>query len=457
MKGKKLFTKKIWHNIGTMLTVMVIAVGLRASDNTATETAVFTFTGQTGATPMGPVILDPSGNIYSTTGEGGQPNGISCMDGCGVVYQLSPASGSGYTGTDLYRFTGGDDGASPYSGLVRDAFGNLYGTATYSGVYGNGVVFKLSPSSTGTWKFAVIHAFEGGQDGAYPYSQLVLDASGNLYGTTDEGGQYNWGVVFRLSPAAGEDWNETLLYTFTGGSDGGFPRSVILDSAGNLYGETLYGGDTGGANCNPGQAFSGCGVVFKLSRDSGSGWTESVLFTFNGGRDGNNPVGRLLLDASGNLYGVTASGGNLTGCYNVGCGTVYKLSPTASGPWNQTVLLTFQPGASGLGGPGGAQPEVGLTFGADGTLLGTTYAGGNSPSYGGVVFRLSPNSGGTWTETVLHAFSDGTDGGKPAAELTPDRAGNLFGTALIGGDAKCHLINGPGPGCGMVFEITGNP
>jgi uncharacterized repeat protein (TIGR03803 family) len=349
---------------------------------------------------------------------------------CGVIFKLDPTD----VETVLYGFTGGADGDNPLAGLLRDAAGNLYGTAG-GGTSGNGVVFKLSPS--GAEK--VLYSFTGGGDGGKPTAGLIEDLAGNLYGTTTYGGigcgNYGCGTVFKLIRCGSEPsgYEFKVLHRFTGGADGGFPyASLIRDAAGNLYGTTYSGGSS-----------SLSGTVFKLSPDG----TETILHRFTGGADGAFPQAGLIRDSAGNLYGATFAGGlEHSRCGYVGftsCGVVFKVSPTDG----ETVLYSF------TGGGDGAGPVAGLLRDAGGNLYGTTSAGGAKSStcpYSqdgscGVVFKLSP----TGIETVLHSFTGG-DGSYPLAGLIPDLAGNLYGTTLGGGG------NGPcgGVGCGVVFKLT---
>ena len=252
----------------------------------------------------------------------------------------------------LYSFTG-SDGSEPFAGLIADSSGNLYGTTQSGGASGgHGVVFKLSPSGTET----VLHTFTGGSDGGIPRAGLIADTGGNLYGTTAGGGASNAGTVFKLSPSG----TETVLYSFTG-SDGSGPfAGLIADSSGNLYGTTQSGGASGGH-----------GVVFKLS----PGGTETVLYSFTGGSDGGTPRAGLIADSSGNLYGTTQFGG--PGCGGVGCGVVFKLSPSGT----ETVLYSFT-------GSDGSGPFPGLIADSSGNLYGTTLSGGASGGHG-VVFKLT--------------------------------------------------------------------
>jgi uncharacterized repeat protein (TIGR03803 family) len=322
----------------------------------------------------------------------------------------------------LHSFAGPPtDGANPLASLLRDAAGNLYGTTYFGGASKAGVVFKLSPTGAET----VLYSFTGGADGANPTAGLFRDAAGNLYGTTEYGGADGAGVVFELVRCnSGYDFK--VLHRFTGGGDGGLPLAgLIQDQAANLYGTTANGG-AASKECP-----AGCGTIFKLSPTG----TETVLHKFSGG-DGASPgpgVG-LIRDAEGNLYGTTEIGGAPSIVCNGGCGTVFKLSPTGT----ETILYGF------TGGADGATPYAGLIQDAAGNLYGTTYVGGSSGP--GVVFKLSP----TGTETVLHSFTDGADGGLPSAGLVQDAAGNLYGTTGQGGATTCH----PRYGCGVVFRLA---
>jgi len=249
---------------------------------------------------------------------------------------------------------------------------------------------------------------------------LISDAAGNLYGTNSSGGTYTYyGTVFELTPTAGGGWTEQVLHSFNNnGTDGLYPSSgLIFDAAGNLYGTTSGGGDY---SCN---GSSQCGTVFELSPTEGGGWTETVLHSFGAGTDGSGPTGSLIFDGGGNLYGATYAGGTS----NVG--TVFELSPNGSGGWTESVLYSFN-----NNGSDGNYPYAGLVFDSAGNLYGTTYYGGTSNQ--GSIFKLSPNGGGGWTETVLHSFDfnfNETDGAYPTAGVIFDHAGNLYGTTDNGG------------------------
>jgi len=340
-----------------------------------------------GANPAA-LIRDPEGNLYGVAFGGG-------FAGFGGVFKVNPA---GHV-TVLYMFTGGADGGYPSGRLIRDAAGNLYGTTEAGGTGNAGTVFKLGPGGDES----VLYSFTAGADGGYPTAGVIRDAAGNLYGTAYLGGLGS-GVVFKLDAAG----HETVLYAFTGGTDGALPFSrLVLDSAGNLFGTTGGGGDLSGCS-----GF-GCGVVFKLDRSG----HETVLYSFTGGADGAGPSD-LVLDAAGNLFGAASVGGNLSVCGGSGCGVVFKLDSTG----HQTVLYTFQ------GGNDGAYPGD-VTRNVGGKLVGNTDGGGAAGA--GVLFKLD----GSGNETVLYTFQGGSDGSGPNVPIV-DSAGNLFGTTFAGGAAS---------------------
>jgi uncharacterized repeat protein (TIGR03803 family) len=404
-----------------------------------TENALYPFTGGAdGSNPQANLIADAKGNLYGTTYFGGS--------GYGVIFKLSPPKkvGTAWSETPLYAFTGGADGKYPAFGpLAMDTKGNLYGTTVQGGAYGSGVVYQLTPSGT----YNVLYAFTDGADGGYPECTLIIDRKGNLYGMTSTG------VVFRLSAPArgGTPWNETVLYTFTGGTDGGYPlANLVMDKAGNLYGTTYFGGDT---NITNGSSLPGAGVVFELSPPASRGkpWSESVLYTFQAGADGGYPDASLILDTQGNLYGTTQYGGNTNitnGNGMPGAGVVFELSPPfgVGIPWNETVLYTFQ------GGADGGYPQAGVVMDKPGNLYGTTPFGGDTnitnginPPGGGVVYKLTPPPSGStlWCETVFYNFAGGNDGGNPSPGLLLNQ-GILYGVTYWGGAS----------GEGAVFQVS---
>ncbi len=351
------------------------------------------------------LILDASGNAYGAAESGG-------TYGYGVVFELSPDGAGEWAERVLYDFKGspGDDGATPHATLVFDRAGNLYGTTVSGGVSGNfGIVFKLTPTSQGQWTETVLHRFTGGTDGATPYAGVILDAAGNVYGATDAGGAAGDGTVYKLTPSDSSPWVETVLHSFTGKPDGAGPFAApLLDAAGNLYGTTYRGGERND------------GTVYKLAPQPDGSWAETVLYSFKGGSDGVNPGAPLIADRSGNLYGTTAVGGS------AGCGIAFKL--TAASDWAETVLHTFL----GITDDDGENPN-GLTFGPRGVLYGTTVGGGTDNP--GTIFRLTPSESGGWTETVLYNFTAGLTGAYPSVGLTLGPNGGLYGTTLWGGPA----------------------
>jgi uncharacterized repeat protein (TIGR03803 family) len=302
----------------------------------------FSQTDGDGAFPWyGTLVRDSSGDLYGTTYVGGI-KGQFC---CGTIFKVTAAG----TETVLYRFTGDNGDGFPQAGVVRDSSGNLYGTTQNGGPSNAGTVFKVDP----TGKKTVLYSFTGSTDGGYPMAGVVLDANGDLYGTTYEGGSAFAGTVFKVDPTG----KETVLYGFTGSTDGGSPQSgVIRDSHGNLYGTTYYGGN------------QGAGTVFKVNTVG----QETVLHNFTSGNDGWLPLGgSLVRDSAGNLYGTTPQGGSNN------FGVVFKIDTKG----NETVLHTFS-------GSDGKIPYGTLLLDKAGNLYGTTYAGG---AYGGgVVFKIAP-------------------------------------------------------------------
>ena len=403
------------------LTIFTAILFVTSTWATAEEKVLHNFNadGMDGENPYAGLIFDAAGNLYGMTGRGGTSR-------YGTVFELTPAAGGTWTEKVLWRFSAGTDGGYPYGDLILDGAGNLYGTTSVGGTYGNGTVFELTPAAGGTWTEKVLYSFNY-TDGAIPRAGLIFDGAGNLYGTTSGGGTSQYGTVFELTPAAGGTWTEKVLWSFGSGTDGATPYAgLIFDPAGNLYGTTLQGGTHGGTGRG--------GTVFELTPAAGGTWTEKVLWSFDSGTDGANPVADLIFDGAGNLYGTTSDGG--TYGYR---GTVFELTPAAGGTWTEQVLWSFGSGTDG------AYPRSTLIFDAAGNLYGTTSNGGTS-SYG-AVFELTPAAGGAWTEQVLWSFGSGTDGIFPYPGLIFDGAGNLYGTTYAGGAYNY----------GTVFEIPAVP
>ncbi len=371
--------------------------------------------GADGTNPQGGLIFDGAGNLYGITAYGRQRGG--------TIFELTPNSNGTWKHIVLYDLNPGSDGGVLRAGLVFDAGGNLYGAAAFEGDYGGGTVFRLAPNSDGTWSFSVIHSFTG-TDGSQPNGDLTFDTAGNLYGLTFAGGTQGQGVVFELTPNSDGTWTESVLYSFTGGDDGGSPNfgRPIFDATGNLYGVTGAGG-TGTCNVSWG---TGCGVVFELTPQSGGGWQEKVLYRFKGGKDGAVPLGLIFDQAGTTLYGVTPFGGGGPCKYAVkGCGTVFKLTPNSHGGWTEAVLHRFQ-------NSDGANPWGEPIFDTAGNLYDTTLTGGSGRCSDwmngdcGTVFKMTPNSHGQWTEQVLHRFNKKA-ANHPYAGVTLDSQGNIYG------------------------------
>jgi uncharacterized repeat protein (TIGR03803 family) len=411
-----------------LLTFLLVSAVVVQPAQAQTFKVLHTFRGPDGANPVGQLVRDKAGDLFGATSNGGAGK---CRGGCGAAFKINKAGKEVW----LHSFNFGN-GFEPDAGLVRDAAGNLYGTTLYGGYttcvsFGCGTVFKLDKtgkerllykfneypdayfpeallvqdvrgnlygttysggtSDLGTvfrvdsaGKETILHNFagppDGGGDGAFSYTGVIRDSTGNLYGVTGAGGAYGDGVVYRLDSSG----NETLLYSFTGGGDGGGPNSVLLaDSAGNLYGTTEGGGNL---SCPGG---SGCGVVFELSPQSEGSWTETTLYTFcslSNCADGQFPhKGPLIRDAAGNLYGSTVFGGTYRNCNGNTCGVVFKLDPSG----NETVLHSFTAGADG------AYPWLDV-IDASGNLYGATGQGGDlncAPNRGygcGTLFKITP-------------------------------------------------------------------
>ena len=380
----------------------------------------------------------------------------------------------------IHSFSGGGDGAQPYAGLTMDAAGNLYGTTAQGGANAGGTVFKLSKRGS-NWVLTPLYSFAGLDDGLNPWGRVTIGKNGTLYGTTYNGGGSGGGTVFQLRPSSAAPksalapWSHTVLYDFylSYGSDGCFPQGdLTLDGSGNIYGTT----EQCGVNNN--------GITYKLT-PSGSGWTESVLYSQPYG-DQAYAQGGVIFDGAGNLYGVLSDGGQN------GLGAVYQLSPSGSG-WTEETLYNFFEYVYGV------VPQGGLLIDASDNLYGTTVTGGSNEggivfelkhgnggwifntlynlsgcrlcgprdklvmdaagnlygtTYGdgayemGSVFKLTPSNGG-WNYTSLHDFTGGSDGGHPLSTLVFDANGDLYGTASGGGTLACSSS-----GCGVVFEIT---
>jgi uncharacterized repeat protein (TIGR03803 family) len=385
------------------------------------------------------LICDAAGNFYGATTGGGTFSE-------GTVFELTPPSTSGVKWSESVLWSFGNptltytDGTTPFSGLLIDKTGNLYGTTPGGGAHGLGTVFELTPPTNGgNWKELILWSFNAnGTDGAVPLSSLITDASGNgnLYGTTEQGGAFFGGTIFELSPptSSGGAWTESILWSLGNGTDGNQPAAgVIMDSNNNLYGTTSFGG------VYPGPDGFGLGTVFELEPPVtvGGNWAESVLWSFGNGTDGNQPAAGVIMDSNHNLYGTTLYGG-ANGSATAG-GTVFKLAPGG----NESVLWSFGNGSDGY------YPEAGVILDSNSNLYGTSALGG---AYGaGTAFELTPpaTDGGNWAESMLWNFGfSSADGASPGADLVMG-TGNLYGTTTDGG--AYAMGNDAG---GTVFEIS---
>jgi uncharacterized repeat protein (TIGR03803 family) len=398
-------------NRSYVLTFLVVFV-LGALAQAQTFTILYSFTGGSdGGNPDAGVILDSDGNIYGTSAYGGD---LTCQPGygCGVVFKLNTVGRE----TVLHRFSG-PDGELPRAPLVRDSKGNIYGTTYFGGSancsYPCGIVFKIGTAGEET----VLYSFTGGSDGCNPSQGLIRDKAGNLYGTTSSCGSSGYGTIFKVDNAG----KFTLLHSFAGyPSDGGQPLSghLTMDKSGNIYGVTSLGGSI---DCQ--QDGYGCGMLYKLTKNR----KLTVLYSFAGGAtDGCNPLGSVVQDKAGNFYGTTSD------CGSNNYGTIWKANMTGK----EIIIHNFAGGSSD-----GCTPYDGVTRDSRGNLYGVaTYCGANSD---GALYRLSASG----KFRLLHSFG-GTDGAPPVGELWRTSNGTLFGSTWLGGTGNCFVESG----CGTVWS-----
>ena len=391
---------------GVALTLAILACVCGATAQ-STFAVLYNFKGGSdGANPQMTLITDNSGALYGTTAAGG---------GSGTVFKLTPPrQGRIWTEVVLHRFGGGNDGANPVAGLLLGRNGALYGTTLNGGntrcPQGCGVLFKVDQSGRET----VLYRFTGtNADAANPGAGVIFDQNGNLFGTSEQGGDQGFGAVFKLTRTGGV-WKESTLHSFHEFKDGYDPHDgLVMDQAGSLYGTTMKGGR------------SLDGVIFQMTQDS-SGWNFTTLYSFDPhGGDGIHPVSGLIFDQAGALYGTTQFGGAKN---SLDSGTVFKLPLSG----DERLLYSF------TGGKDGSQPTAGVVFDHTGALYGTTFAGGHSGQ--GVVFKLTPQTDGSYVETVLHSFTGGSDGGGPLGGLVLGKDGALYGTASVGGRENQGVI-----------------
>jgi hypothetical protein len=360
--------------------------------------------------------------------------------GARLTLALAVMAGIGMAQTpvfsSLYSFAGGSTGANPDGSLVGGTAGTLLGTTPYGGAFGFGTVYQLKKVA-GTWTETVIYSFQGGAaDGANPGAGLTKGAGGVYFGTCFDGGSTGNGTVFQLTPpTAGGAWTETVLYNFQGGSDGALPTSqLVVDKRGDIDGTTTNGGT------------AGAGAVFQLTPSAGGGYTEAIIYSFLGAKDGAFPQSGVTIGAHGELFGTTCCGSQ---------GTIYKLS-VLTGTWTKTTIFNFAKYATG------AFPYGGVAIDANGVVYGTTSAGGSGGA--GIVYSLAPPKAGThaWRFTTIHSFTGGTDGGSPYGAALLGPGGVLYITVTAGGTfgSGALLQFTPPTGAGSwteapLYEFTG--
>lgn len=386
-------------------------------------------------------------------------NALTQLNKAGLLFvmMLSVATATATTTDVIFSFVE-DEGEYADTDLETDNAGNIYGTTVLGGDFGSGTVFQLSPTPNG-WVHTVLYSFTGGVDGGEPYKGVTIDNEGNLYGTAVTGGSGNCeggcGVAYKLSNTGGA-WTQTVIHAFTGGDDGSGPGArVTVDTAGNIYGMA----PTGGAN--------GLGTIYRIRQAPNGTWAFMVIHAFTGGADGSSgSAGRMIL-RNGRLYGAATTGGSH------GSGVVFELTRKGTrgfGGWDFKTIYSFN------GQPDGSFPYGALLFDGSGNLYGTTYYGGANGI--GAVYKLSPQPVGEWTEDLIYSFQQGTDGNSPISNLVFDPAGNLYGTTSEGGlgsgtifklsptgkgtwiETVVHAFAGPPDGGfsynGMVVDVFGN-
>ena len=370
------------------------------------------------------------------------------------VLAFSLATATAATTQVIFSFEE-DEGEYADTDLETDSAGNIYGTTVLGGDFGSGTVFQLSRTPNG-WVHTVLYSFTGGADGGEPYKGVTIDREGNLYGTAVTGGagscEGGCGVAYKLTNSGGT-WTQTVIHAFTGAEDGSGPGArVTVARAGNVYGMA----PTGGAY--------GLGTIYKIHPGPNGAWTFTVIHAFTGGADGSTGSAGRMIVRDGHLYGAATTGGTY------GSGVVFQLTPTAVGEWLFRTIYSFR------GQPDGSFPYGALLFDGSGNIYGTTYYGGANGV--GAVYKLSRRSVGEWNENVLYSFQEGSDGNSPISNLVFDRIGNLYGTTSEGGlgrgtifklrplpggqwaERVVHAFEGPPDGAfsynGMVVDAFGN-
>lgn len=380
----------------TLVSITALLLIVLASASASEPVTIYNFPKSlTGCEPSA-LLMDPSGNLFGLAGDPNyDPN-------CAMIFELEAQSDGSFK-FQMLHVLGNSSTVSQQTAFARDAKGNLF-AATVANLNDNpqSAIVELSPMEDGKWSYQTIYTFGAG-DGSLP-SWLMVDASGNLYGTTYLGGSGDGGIVFKLSPSTSGQWTETVLYSFPNGPYGGEPDGLVMDASGNLFGTTYFGGE-----CS-------VGTVFEL-QPGASGWTYSLLHSFCG-NDGNSLEGGLVIDQAGNLYGTATEGGAEAECGMVGCGVVFELSPGSGGTWTESTLVKFV-------GSNGAFPAT-LTMDSKSNLFGLNLQGGGTHDFG-TMFELSPTGGGQWNTRIIHRFSTIPTPKYPCCSLTVTQSGTIFG------------------------------
>jgi hypothetical protein len=392
--------------------------------------------GNDSAQPLSSLIADKAGNLYGTTaGLGGLPCPEPC--GNVFELSPGSNKYVAWKFSVLYDFTGGKDGGIPHGNVIFGPDGDLYGTGVRGGKFAHaaagGVVFQLAPPAKrgGHWTERVIHSFDGGLGGDAPQGGLAFDGSGNIFGTTALGGFYGGGVVYEVSPPAhrGGSWTEKTLHSFGAGLDGFFPLAgLAVDSAGDIFGTTEFGGDYT-AYCQ-----SGCGTAYELLPSAhGDAWTYTIIQLFNGKADGASPEDPLIFDNAGNLYGTTFLGqGDPSAGYG---GAAFELIPPVKKghSWTENVFYLFPQYVYDAG-----YSSAGLVFDNAGNLYGTSQSGGPLYEGTAFKLARPRTSGGVWTDSILHNFDRTDGGATyPFEGLVFGIDGALYGMTPYGGSGSC--------------------
>jgi len=402
---------------GILATAILCSLLLSAHEAFASASikTLYSFAGvPDGQNPTGALVFDNAGNLYGTTFSGGYKSN-------GTVFELSPSAGGAWTEKIIYTFAGGNDGANPSAGLIIDLTGNLYGTAMNGGNKacsgGCGTTFRLHPTPSGQWQFKVLHQFKG-SDGANPDQILTVDSNGYLYGATRTGGSSNVGVIYQLFQLPHSTIYEfDVLHDFTGGADGAYPLTPTITIGSFFYGVAGGGGEFGK------------GTAFELFSTPYGPWNFQLLYAFSDA-GGYAPESPLNYGLSSGFYGLSSGGGDF------GLGTLYELTSPLGRHWIEGAVYSF------TGNADGELPSGPLTVGISGDFYATTKSG--KVEYGAAV-QFSPNSAGGWTETTLVTFDGAGNGGiSPQGGVVLDSFGNLYGVTQYGGQYQN----------GEIYEIT---